>query len=736
MPASDSSFIITQQKLIKSRWFSLLIPMAIIGLILFLLMALLMNLNFHSIKNLADREVEERLLESASQMAQQLSNERLLLEKFSDDGLETPLDALALRLAQMSVPWNGYSLLINATGELLVLPYQAEEDWPNIPWQIRANKEFQVDFNKETVSFLEQPQLANALEPLRLDASGLINLDVNGKKLLLSWSTVTPIGWKLINVAAIEKVFIVKNQLIADYRLMLFLCGSFLFVMFFVLVFLVFRRDQQLVVNEKVDLLKDQGLPPVASLVIEKTDFISLINGPLMVCQFDAAGLVVACNTTFEHLVGSTQSNLKGTRLAELLGLKNLMINAQINEIELRVGQQEATSYWVSCHYTKGREGLLLLLDVSEYKQIQQQLRGDKQRARLAAKMKAEFFQVAVSDANERLLELIQNARGFDANLTSYCQTKLLDVQHLLDDMRDMSDAGELDQQELSEDILVVGLLIDDCHTLAKSLLADSGRCLVVKISSNVPTQLILDRRRLLRLMRHLLRQVIQMSTKGDVYLFLSWKGIDRLQLIFQDQGGGLIESERLRRFQLTTPMSSSYESASGALGLGQLLTRQLVHEMRGSLDIEALSTGGLQLQIELPARLIEDKLEHVAFGRILVVDDGPVNAMLASSVLEKSGYQVNVASSGAEALALGQEKTYDLVLMDIFMPDMDGLEATRLWRQLPNANAAIPIIALTANTMAVERLRFLQQGMDDYLAKPYKPNELRELVLRWLQKK
>lgn len=735
MSASDSSFIITQQQLIKSRWFSLLMPMAIIGSMLFLLMALLINLNFHSIKNLAERGIEERLLESASQMAQHLSNEPLTLELLSDDELAAYLDRLALRLVQMSVPWSGYSLLMDATGKLLVFPYQAESDWSNIPWQAMVDKKSQEKFDKVEVNFLKQPNLTHALDPLRLDASGLINLEVKGKKLLLSWSTITLVNWKVINIVAAEKAFIVENQLIDDYRLMILLWGAFLFIMFFVLVFLVFRRDQQLIVNEKLNSLKEEGFSIAPPLVIDKSDFINLINYPLMVCQFDAAGLVVACNTTFEHLVGSTKNNLKGANLAELLGLKSLMINTQKNELELKIGKQDTRSYWVSFHYTSNQEGLILLLDISESKQIQQQLINDKQRTNLAAKMKTEFFKAAVNDANKLLLELIKNAQGSDKNLTSYCQVKLLDLQYLLDDMQDISDASELERKALSEDCLIIDLLIDDCHQLSKNLLADSGRNLVIDLKSTMPKHLTLDRRKLLRLMRHLLRQVIQMSIKGDIYLQLNWTDLNRLQLTLKDQGGGLIESERLRRFQLTTPMSSSYESTSGALGLGQLLTRQLVHEMRGSLNIEALPAGGLQIQIELPARLLAAKSENLVLGRILVVDDGPVNAMLAASVLEKSGYQVDVAENGAKALMLGQEKNYDLVLMDIFMPNMDGLETTRCWRQLPNTNATIPIIALTANTIAVERQRFLQQGMDDYLAKPYKPNELRELVLRWLQK-
>lgn len=873
LPALETSSNI-KQRLTKSRWLSLLIPMASIGSLLFALIGLLMNLSFHAIENMAEKEVEERMLVSISQMTQKLTSELQQLERLGDllaqqtklllnapnistpttlakelqhspegavfgqttnqpviflpfksqqnqdnkerklqqlallspliksiytshdlinrvyintseaetliypypdltgffpvsssikgldyyklskdidtsqnaaiwrsnykentnksktltlinpiihqgeltgvSGLDISLDSLGQYLTKMSVPWGGYSLLMDAEGKLLVLPYQAIADWQN----------------------MNASDLLDKLGPLRSDASGLVNLKVSEQNLLLSWSSVSPTGWKLLNVANLDKAYSVKNQLIDDYKLVLYLVSVFLVFMFFLLIYLVFRRDKQFeLADQNSFLIKETNKPAVIKKNLDELDFFSLITGPLIVCKFDKDGLILACNSAFEHLAGSTQNNLKGRHLFDLLDIKRSLVTSEVKEVELSVAQQGKTCFWISLHYSPTGQGLLLLLDISESKQIQQQLRGERQRARLAAKMKAEFFQVAVSDANELLLELLQNARGFDDELTNYCQAKLIEMQHLLDNMRDMSDAGELDQQDLSEDTLVLSSLVNDCYTANEGSLAKSGRRLLIEYGSNIPEFLVIDRRRLFRLMRHLLRQMIQLSGKGDIHLWFGWNTLGRLQLKIQDQGGGLDEKERLRRFQLTTPLSSSYVASSGALGLGQLLTRQLVHEMQGSLDVEAISAGGLQIQIELPAKLGKQS-ERLTLGRLLVVDDGPVNAMLASSVLEKSGYEVDVASSGAEALVLGKQKNYDLVLMDIFMPVMDGIETTRLWRELNNTNAKVPIIALTANAMDLEYERFLTQGIDDYLTKPYRPNELRELVQSWLEKK
>lgn len=121
---------------------------------------------------------------------------------------------------------------------------------------------------------------------------------------------------------------------------------------------------------------------------------------------------------------------------------------------------------------------------------------------------------------------------------------------------------------------------------------------------------------------------------------------------------------------------------------------------------------------------------------RLLIVDDGPVNLMLARQVLEREGYEVRTATSGAEALACLEQVPFDLVLMDIYMPGMDGVEASRRWRDVemeryPGRRSVL--VALTANASAEDRKRFAAAGLDDYLAKPYRPQQLIDLVSRWL---
>jgi len=118
---------------------------------------------------------------------------------------------------------------------------------------------------------------------------------------------------------------------------------------------------------------------------------------------------------------------------------------------------------------------------------------------------------------------------------------------------------------------------------------------------------------------------------------------------------------------------------------------------------------------------------------KILVVEDNPVNQRVALNLLSNSGYVAEAVGSGEDSLNALQRQDYDLVLMDIMMPGMDGVEATAAIRRWENGRRHIPIIAMTANDVPGDRERYLAAGMDDYLSKPIVPATLKEVIDRWL---
>ncbi len=160
-------------------------------------------------------------------------------------------------------------------------------------------------------------------------------------------------------------------------------------------------------------------------------------------------------------------------------------------------------------------------------------------------------------------------------------------------------------------------------------------------------------------------------------------------------------------------------------------MARRLIDELGGSyrqINLDDEQALEILLPMTWPGKPTET--------RILVVDDGPVNAMLARTVLGRQGLLVDTASSGEEALAARGQHFYALVFMDIFMPGMDGVSVSQRWREQEAAAGSerrSVIIALTANASEADRERFFAAGLDDYLGKPYRPQALIDKVSMWL---
>ncbi|GKW49839.1 ATP-binding response regulator [Halomonas sp. NCCP-2165] len=256
----------------------------------------------------------------------------------------------------------------------------------------------------------------------------------------------------------------------------------------------------------------------------------------------------------------------------------------------------------------------------------------------------------------------------------------------------------------------------------------------------------------------YVLRHTDTRATDLCVRLPLAKGGWQEFRLLrLEDEQGfslGLLEDldeQRQSLNQLTQARDRARQEASLQAGYLKLLQQELaplleaVRQAPGRARDEAsMLESRLQGLADLLASLVDGASssdeatapqESESSPRVLIVDDGPVNVMLARQVLESEGMRVVTAPGGEEALALQREQHFDLVLMDIYMPGPDGLEATRRWRE-HEAHHDEPrsiLVALTANASEADRREFHEAGMDDYLAKPYRPHTLIELVRRWL---
>jgi len=227
------------------------------------------------------------------------------------------------------------------------------------------------------------------------------------------------------------------------------------------------------------------------------------------------------------------------------------------------------------------------------------------------------------------------------------------------------------------------------------------------------------------------------------------------------DDGPGIPPETLAKLFQPFRQGDDSMSRAAGGTGLGLAISRELARRMGGDLDVESEMGKGSRFRFQIEADALEGEADaptagpcETAYGgfqlggpiwnsppRVLVADDHPVNVNVASIMLRKLGCDIDAFPDGTSALAAAARTDYDLVFMDCQMPGMDGFETTRRLRAREAADAAqrgpgrrrVPIIALTAHAVAGMREKCLAAGMDDYLTKPFSPEDIERIIRKWV---
>ncbi|NDY91174.1 PAS domain-containing hybrid sensor histidine kinase/response regulator [Ideonella livida] len=333
--------------------------------------------------------------------------------------------------------------------------------------------------------------------------------------------------------------------------------------------------------------------------------------------------------------------------------------------------------------------------------------------------------------------------------------------QHLLQLVNDVLDLSKIESghMQLSEQDFSLDLLVTQaCNLVAPRLRAKALR-LSVDVDA-VPDALHGDGTRLLQVLVNLLGNAVKFTARGGVSLLArplpaAADGALCLRFEVQDTGPGIDAALRERLFQPFQQADASSTRVHGGTGLGLAISRRLVELMGGEIGVSTPAVGGscfwftVRLRPGAPtagavrreggmapagrADWEEGALRRLFRGaRVLLVEDHPVNQEVARALLELQGLQVGVVADGEQALAAVVRESWDLVLMDVQMPRMDGLEATRLLRALPQGRH-LPIIAMTASAFSDDRQACTAAGMDDHLSKPIEPARLHAVLLHWL---
>ncbi|WP_439887429.1 7TM diverse intracellular signaling domain-containing protein [Pseudomonas sp. MBLB4123] len=348
-------------------------------------------------------------------------------------------------------------------------------------------------------------------------------------------------------------------------------------------------------------------------------------------------------------------------------------------------------------------------------------------------------------------LELMQTLK-MDVELAQYQKTAAGSARDMMRMVNDILALTELQAGKLyprCEPFSLRGLF-DGLLTQYAPQAEDKGLRFVLELDESLPDTLEGDAGKLAQSLGYLLDNAIKFTARGAVTLRVARGGgqDEGLPLCIEvcDTGVGFNAQQGTALYQHFRQVDGSMTRAHGGLGIGLAISRQLVELLGGSLQHESQPGQGsrfrLGLSLALPAqsaarpapvrRVNTQALRHPAQCTVLVVEDNAINQLVTRGMLLKLGYQVRTADNGAEALELLRREAVDAVLLDCQMPVMDGFATCRALRTFPGC-AELPVLAITAHSHSGDRERCLAAGMNDYLAKPVKFEELRVLLHEWV---
>lgn len=289
-----------------------------------------------------------------------------------------------------------------------------------------------------------------------------------------------------------------------------------------------------------------------------------------------------------------------------------------------------------------------------------------------------------------------------------------------------------------------VAALLEGCRDLLLPQAETKGIAYSLDLKRRPAGRIVIDPIRLRQVVLNLLGNAVKFTDSGSVEMRVDYApapGMQRgeLTISIADTGIGMSDQDASQVFR---PFVQGHHVGRGGTGLGLVISRMLVNAMGGELSLSSVHGSGTTVTVRIPvseARDVADRAKQPRRRvddrtplRILVAEDVPLNAEMLQATLEQLGHTVRVAANGQEALDAVSVSALDVVLMDVQMPVMDGLEATRAIRRLPGPAAMVPIIALTAYASREDLKQCLDAGMNDFLTKPLEREKLREKLRLW----
>ena len=389
-------------------------------------------------------------------------------------------------------------------------------------------------------------------------------------------------------------------------------------------------------------------------------------------------------------------------------------------------------------------------------------MRVARDEAERASRAKSDFVSRMSHELRTPLNAILGFAQVLDreplqASHRDYVRLIMRSGQHLLELVNQVLDLAKIEAGRLTLEAIVFDFrqTIAEVGGIVAQRAADKGLDFIPKVAEDLPSHVIGDPTRLRQVLINLTANAVKFTEAGWVELAIDAQD-QRLLFRIRDTGIGMDEAALGRLFLPFGQGDESITRKYGGTGLGLMIARELVQAMGGEIEVDSKPGAGSCFRFSLPLHLADApreaaqpmaeaaagtsgqrrSLAELVTGPVLLVDDNAINQLVGGAMLERLGLTYDTAADGLEALSRLAQKPYRLVLMDMEMPEMDGLTATRRLRaREAGSGNRTAIIAMTANALQGDRERCLQAGMDGYVAKPIDVSVLDEELRRVLAK-